>query len=414
VSEARRTENRDPSEGALRELAPQVLGALVRRHGDFTRCEDAVQEALVAAYSAWADAPPDNPRGWLTSVATRRLIDGLRADAARERRESSVAQEARLFAPAPDEPEPTDDTLALLVLCCHPALTAPSQLALTLRAVGGLTTAEIAQALLIPETTVGVRISRAKASIRSAGARFTLPPTEELAQRLDVVRQILYLMFNEGWSASSGPDLLRPDLTAEALRLTRLLHERLPSSNETTGLLALMLLQDSRRETRTDDAGWLVPLAEQDRSRWDSAAIAEGTALVSHALSTGPAGAYQVQAAIAALHAEAPSTEATDWAQIVGLYEALERIAPNPMVSLNRAVAVAMATGPEAGLALVKELSVGPLADHHRLAAVRAHLLELTQDWAGAAAAYREAAAHATNQAEQRFLALRATRASSH
>ncbi|MCW2550189.1 MAG: polymerase subunit sigma-24 [Mycobacterium sp.] len=399
------------TEDLLRELAPQVLGALVRRHGDFARCEDAVQEALVAAHAAWTDQLPDNPRGWLSTVATRRLIDGLRADAARERREEEVAQEARLFAPAADEPEATDDTLALLVLCCHPALTASAQLALTLRAVGGLTTAEIARALLLPEATMGVRISRAKASIRSAGARFVLPPTQELALRLDVVRQILYLMFNEGWSASSGEDLLRPDLTAEALRLTRLLHERLPSSNETTGLLALMLLQDSRRETRIDEAGWLVPLAEQDRSRWDAAAIAEGTALVSQALSTGPAGAYQVQAAIAALHAEATSTAETDWPQIVGLYEALERIAPNPMVSLNRAVAVGMASGPQAGLALVDELAGGPLGGHHRVAAVRAHLLERAGEHAEAARAYREAAANATNQAEQRFLTLRASAA---
>jgi RNA polymerase sigma factor (sigma-70 family) len=395
-------------EDLLRELAPRVLGALMRRHGDFARCEDAVQEALVTAHAAWTDELPENPRGWLTTVATRRLIDGLRADAARERREEALAQEARLFAPAADEPEATDDTLALLVLCCHPALTASSQLALTLRAVGGLTTAEVARALLLPEATMSVRISRAKASIRSAGARFVLPPTEELALRLDVVRQILYLMFNEGWSASSGEDLLRPDLTAEALRLTRLLHERLPSSNETTGLLALMLLQDSRRETRIDDAGWLVPLADQDRSRWDAAAIAEGTALVSQALSTGPAGAYQVQAAIAALHAEAPNTAETDWPQIVGLYEALERIAPNPMVSLNRAVAVGMASGPQAGLTLVDELAGGPLAEHHRVAAVRAHLLERAGDPAAAARAYREAAARATNQAEQRFLTLRA------
>jgi RNA polymerase sigma factor (sigma-70 family) len=399
-------------EGLLRELTPQVLGALVRRHGDFGRCEDATQEALVVAHASWSkDGLPDQPRGWLITVATRRLIDGLRADAARERREAEVSQEARLFAPAAPEMAATDDTLALLVLCCHPALTASSQLALTLRAVGGLTTAEIAQALLLPEATIGVRISRAKATIRAAGARFVLPPTQELAVRLDVVRQILYLMFNEGWSASSGADLLRPDLTTEAVRLTRLLHERLPSSSETTGLLALMLLQDSRRETRTNDAGWLVPLAEQDRSRWDAVAVAEGTTLVTQALSTGPAGPYQVQAAIAALHAEAPSSAETDWAQIVGLYEALERMSPNPMAALNRAVAVAMASGPEAGLTLVKELAEGPLAGHHRVAAVRAHLLELIGDRAGAAISFREAAGRATNQAEQRFLLLRANQA---
>lgn len=398
-----------PVEDLLRGLAPQVLGALVRRHGDFARCEDAVQEAVVAAHAAWtADGLPDAPRAWLRTVATRRLVDDLRATAARERREASVAQQARLFAPAADEPEPGDDALALLVLCCHPALSPPSQLALTLRAVIGLSTAAIGRALLVPESTVGQRISRAKASIRAAGGRFALPGPAELATRLPVVHHVLYLMFNEGWSASEGDELLRPDLTTEAVRLTRLLHKYLPSSTETAGLLALMLLQDSRRGARTDADGALVPLAEQDRSRWDGTAIADGAALVVDALTNGPAGPYALQAAIAAVHAEAPSSAQTDWAQVVGLYDALQRVALSPVADLNRAVAVGMAQGPAAGLAVLDTLADGPLAAHHRLAAVRAHLLEAAGDHAGAARSYQEAAQLATNTREQRFLALRA------
>jgi len=398
-------------EELLRTLSPQVLGALVRRHGDFARCEDAVQEALVAAHPAWStDGLPAQPAAWLRTVATRRLVDGLRADAARERREVSVAREARLFAPAADEPEPQDDVLALLFLCCHPALTPGSQLALTLRTVGGLTTAEVARALLVPEATVGQRISRAKAGIRAAGGRFLLPAGDELVARLPVVHQVLYLVFNEGWSASAGQELLRADLTAEALRLARLLHRHLPSSGETAGLLALMLLQDSRRATRTDPSGALVPLAEQDRSAWDRAQVEEAVALLTRALRAGSAGPYQVQAAIAAVHAEAPSAEQTDWAQVAGLYAVLERLAPNPVATLNRAVAVGMAQGPQAGLDLLAGLADGPLAGHHRLSAVRGHLLERAGDRAGAAAAYRVAAARAANVREQRFLALRAAR----
>ncbi|MGI8535033.1 MAG: RNA polymerase sigma factor [Mycobacteriales bacterium] len=400
-----------PVEDLLCELAPQVLGALVRRHGDFARCEDAVQEAVVAAHAAWtANGLPDAPRAWLRTVATRRLVDDLRATAARERREAAVAQQARLFAPAADEPEAGDDALALLVLCCHPALSPPSQLALTLRAVSGLSTAAVARALLVPAATVGQRISRAKASIRAAGGRFELPGPAELAARLTVVHQVLYLMFNEGWSASEGDELLRPDLTTEALRLARLLHGYLPSSTETTGLLALMLLQDSRRAARTDVDGALVPLAEQDRSRWDGTAIAEGAALVVDALTAGPAGPYALQAAIAAVHAEAPSSAQTDWAQVVGLYDVLQRVAPSPVAELNRAVAVGMAQGPAAGLAVLDALADGPLTAHHRLAAVRAHLLEAAGDHAGAARAYRDAARRAINTREQRFLALRAVR----
>lgn len=397
-------------EDLLRELAPQVLGALVRRHGDFARCEDATQEALVAAHAAWpATGVPDSPRGWLTTVATRRLVDAVRADAARERREAAVSLQVRLFAPpADEEPSERDDSLALLFLCCHPVLRPPAQLALTLRAVGGLSTAEIARVLLLPERTLARRITRAKAEIRAAGARFGLPGGPELLARLDVVHQVLYLMSTEGHSASTGPALRRPELCAEALRLARLLHERLPSSSETTGLLALLLLVDSRRATRQTGDGVLVPLAEQDRTRWDRAAIAEGVVLTEAALRSGPVGPYQVQAAIAALHAEAPSTEDTDWTEIVGLYDVLQRIAPNPVVALNRAVAVGMSEGPAAGLALLDDLAAGPLAGHHRLDAVRAHLLERSGDPSAAAASYRAAASTATNLAEQRFLALRA------
>lgn len=400
-----------PVEDLLRELAPQVLGALVRRHGNLARCEDAVQDAVVAAHAAWsADGLPREPRAWLRTVATRRLVDDVRATAARERREAAVAQDTRLFAPAADVPERGDDGLALLVLCCHPALSAASQLALTLRAVTGLSTAAVARALLVPEATAGQRISRAKATLRAAGGRFTLPDPAELAARLPVVHQVLYLMFNEGWSASEGDELLRPELTTEALRLGRLLHGYLPSSGETTGLLALMLLQDSRRAARTDAGGALVPLAEQDRSRWDQSAVAEGAALVVEALTAGPAGSYALQAAIAAVHAQAPSSERTDWAQVVGLYDALHRLAPNPVVELNRAVAVGMAHGPAAGLAALATLTGGPLAGHHRLAAVQAHLLEAAGDEAAAAERYRTAARLATNAREQRFLALRASR----
>jgi RNA polymerase sigma factor (sigma-70 family) len=294
-------------EDLLRELIPQVLGALVRRHGNLGRCEDALQEALVAAHTAWTgEGVSDSPRGWLTTVATRRLIDAVRADAARERREAAVSQQLRLFAPAADEePASEDDSLALLFLCCHPALSPASQLALTLRAVGGLSTAEIAVALLLPETTVAQRITRAKASVRAAGARFTLPRGPELLIRLDVVHQVLYLMYTEGHSAAIGPGLRRPELCTEAIRLARSLHQRLPSSTETTGLLALLILVDSRRATRETGDGILVPLTKQDRTRWDHDAIAEGAALTTAALRSGSVGPYQLQAAIAALHAQA-------------------------------------------------------------------------------------------------------------
>jgi len=399
-------------EGLLRENAPQVLGALTRRYGNFDACEDALQEALLAAARQWVeDGVPDNPRGWLVTVAARRLVDEVRAEAARRRREDTAAALAGLGpeAPAP-EPRGVDDSLTLLFLCCHPAVTPASQVALTLRAVGGLTTAQIAAAFLVPEPTMAARISRAKQQIRAAGARFELPPDPERSARLAVVLHVLYLIFNEGYTATSGDDLTRPDLAAEAIRLARMVHRRLPEDGEVAGLLALMLLTDARRPARTGPGGELVPLAEQDRGRWDAAAIAEGSALVTAVLGHAALGPYQLQAAIAALHDEAADTASTDWPQIAQLYAVLEHVAPNPVVTLNRAVAVAMVDGPAAGLALLAELDGGPLAGQHRLPAVRAHLLERAGDVAGAVENYRLAAQRTASAPERRYLLAQADR----
>jgi RNA polymerase sigma factor (sigma-70 family) len=410
--------SRDGTERLLRELAPQVLGALVRRYGHFDRCEDAVQEALLAAAVQWpAQGMPANPRGWLVTVAARKLTDQWRSDQARQRREAAVAARApadEALAPGPgdqEHPPDRDDTLTLLVLCCHPALSPASQVALTLRAVGGLTTAQIARAFLVPEATMAQRISRAKQRIKQAGAAFRLPPEPERAERLRVVLQVLYLIFNEGYTASSGPDLHRVELTAEAIRLTRAVRELLPGDGEVAGLLALMLLTDARRPARTRDDGALVPLAEQDRGLWISASIAEGVALLTPALARSPVGPYQVQAAIAAVHAEAGRAQDTDWPQILALYELLERIAPNPMVTLNRAVATAMVRGPEAGLDLLRSLEGDDrVAGHHRLEAVRAHLQELAGDHQAARAGYQLAARRTTSLPERRYLQDRAAR----
>ncbi|WBB57634.1 sigma-70 family RNA polymerase sigma factor [Verrucosispora sp. WMMD573] len=400
----------------LRRLAPQLLGTLVRRYGDFGRAEEAVQEALVAAVERWPlDGVPEQPSGWLHTVAARRYVDLVRTEAARARRERTaldLAPRDALVAPPPDAETPRDDLLELFLLCCHPALPAPAQLALTLRAVGGLTTAEIATAFLVSERTMGQRISRAKQRLREAGARFAPPPAAERRARLSVVRQVLYLMFNEGYSASSGPRLRRADLTGQALRLTRRLHEQLPDDGETAGLLALMVLTEARAAARVGPDGELVPLAEQDRRRWDRTAIDEGRALVERSLAAAPPGPYRIQAAIAAVHAEASSTEATDWPQVLALYQLLEQVAPNPVVTLNRAVAVGMVHGPAAALALLSEVESGPLAGHHRLHAVRAHLLELADDRAAAAAQWRAAADHAGSYPERRYLLRRAAAAS--
>ncbi|WP_328853730.1 sigma-70 family RNA polymerase sigma factor [Micromonospora globbae] len=404
-------------EDLLRELAPQVLGVLARRFDDFATAEDAVQEALLAAATQWpVEGVPGNPRGWLIQVAYRRMIELVRAETARRRREDLVARrepDDRRVAPAVDDQLTAgrDDTLVLLFLCCHPALSPASAIALTLRAVGGLSTAEIAHAFLVPEATMAQRISRAKQRIRDSGVPFRMPEAADRAARLAAVRHVLYLIFTEGHTSSAGPDLRRVDLSAEAIRLTRALHERLPDDSETAGLLALMLLTEARSPARTGPSGELISLAEQDRGRWDAAAIAEGVDLVTRALPRGPVGPYQIQAAIAALHDEAPSAEETDWPQILALYEVLEARSGSPVVALNRAVATAMVHGPDAGLAALTELAGDPrLAGHHRLYAARAHLHEMAGDRDRAVADYRAAAARTSSVPEQRYLTMRAAR----
>jgi RNA polymerase sigma factor (sigma-70 family) len=399
----------------LHRLAPQVLGVLLRRHGGFDWCEDAVQEALLAAWVQWPDqGVPDNPHGWLVTVASRRLVDQVRSDQARRRRETTRATQQvddAEIAPSPDQQGPTDrdDTLTLLFLCCHPALTPASQVALTLRAVGGLTTAEIARAFLVPEATMAPRISRAKQRIRTAGARFETPAPPEWAERLGAVLHVLYLIFNEGYTASSGPDLQRHELAEEAIRLTRTVHRLLPDDGEVAGLLALMLVTDARRPARTDAEGALVPLAEQDRTRWDRASIDEGLALVTVAMARSRLGPYLLQAAIAALHVQAPSNAETDWEQIRVLYQILARIAPNPMVTLNQAVAVAMTRGPEAGLDLLRPLDDDArMTRHHRLHAVRGHLQDLAGDHAAARESFQTASRLTTSLPEQQYLLRRA------
>ena len=395
-------------EDLLRELTPQVLGALVRRYGQFEACEDAVQEAALAAAVQWPDdGVPDNPRGWLTTVASRRMIDQMRSDHARRERETSTTAAEMI----PDDVPDTDDTLVLLFLCCHPTLTAASQTALTLRAVGGLSTAEIARAFLVPEATMAARISRAKQRIKAAGSEFSLPKDDEREERLRVVLHVLYLIFNEGYTASSGSELHRPDLAREAIRLTRMVHTQLPEDSEVTGLLALMLLTHARRDARTTASGDLVPLDQQDRTRWDRDLVDEGIGLIKASLAGSTLGPYQLQAAIAATHADAATTEETNWSQVHALYLILERIAPNPIVTLNRAIALAETEGPQAGLDLLSTLdSDERMAKHHRLLSVRAHLLEKTGDTAGAYEHYRRAAKATASIAEQRYLETRASR----
>ncbi len=396
-------------EDLLRELAPQVLGTLVRRHSQFDACEDAVQEALLAAAKQWAaDGIPDNPRSWLLTVASRRLIDTWRSEASRQHREEAAAVlDIAGRGPASE----TDDTLALVFLCCHPSLSVPSQLALTLRAVGGLTTAEIARAFMVPEATMAKRISRAKERIKAAGMRFELPPETERPDRLRVVMQVLYLVFNEGYTTSSGPTLQRADLTTEAIRLTRMLRQLAPEEGEVAGLLALMLLTDARRAARTDEDGWLVQLDDQRRELWNSAQITEGVDLLTRTLGKGPVGPYQLQAAIAAVHDEARTAAETDWPQILALYEVLEQVSPGPVVTLNRAVAVARVHGSRAGLAIVGTLDNDErMAHNHRLEAVRAHLLERAGDIEAARKSYELAARMTASLPERRYLALRAAR----
>ena len=401
----------------LRDLAPQVLGAVLRRGHDFGSSEDAVQEALIAAATQWPrDGVPDDPRAWLIQVASRRFADHVRAETARRRREAFVVslvppeQQVALAADCDDAAE-RDDTLVLLFMCCHPALSRSSAIALTLRAAGGLTTAEIARAFLVPEATMAQRISRAKQSVKDSAVPFSMPTAEERAQRLAAVLHVLYLVFNEGYTATSGPDLHRSDLSGEALRLTRMLHALLPADGEVAGLLALMRLTDARRAARTGPSGELIPLTEQDRSRWDRSAIAEGVALLTATLPRGSIGPYQLQAAIAAVHGEAARAEDTDWPQILALYDLLQRMSDNPMVTLNRAIAMAMVHGPAAGLELLKGLDADArMAATHRLDAVRAHLLERAGDREAAIALYGRAAGRTASIPERDYLVMQAAR----
>jgi RNA polymerase sigma factor (sigma-70 family) len=399
----------------LRALAPQVLGALMRRTRDFDTAEDAVQEALLAASQAWPqEGQPDDPRAWLIRVASRRLTDHLRSEVARRRREDEVAGEivrAHEALSMADIEAEGDDTLLLLFMCCHPSLTPPSAIALTLRAVAGLTTLEIANAFLVSEATMAQRISRAKQTVKASGVGFEMPDPAQWAARLRAVLHVLYLIFNEGYASSVGPELQRLDLSNEAIRLARAVHCLAPDDGEATGLLALMLLTDARRAARTGGAGDLIPLDEQDRALWDKHAIREGVELVTAALGRGAVGPYQLQAAIAAVHDEAASTDSTDWPQILALYTLLERMSDNPMVSLNRAVAHAMVHGPRAGLAQVEVLAADErLADHYRIDAVAAHLLERAGDDAAAIERFRRAASRTTSVPEQRYLMDRAAR----
>ena len=402
------------SEHLLRDLAPQVLGAVVRRFRDFAAAEDAVQEALVAAAVQWPrEGAPANPRAWLIHVAARRMTDHIRSESARRRRETEVVAEQTFLTPPPEivSDIEQDDTLVLLYMCCHPALSPSSAIALTLRAVGGLTTAEIAHAFLVPEATMAQRISRAKQTIKSSGVPFRMPTPREHAQKTRDVLHVLYLVFNEGYTASAGPQLQRSDLSAEAIRLTRAVRLLLPDDCEVAGLLALMLLTDARRAARTGTDGELIPLTKQDRACWDQAGISEGVAILTETLPRGSIGPYQLQAAIAAVHDEAARAEDTDWPQILALYELLRRMSANPMVTLNHAIAAAMVHGPSKGLALLDALDADDrLAGHHRLPAVRAHLMEMAGDRQAAIAHYQIAGARAASLPERNYLILQAAR----
>jgi RNA polymerase sigma factor (sigma-70 family) len=397
-------------EHLLRELTPQVLSTLIRRYRDFAASEDAVQEALLAAATQWPkDGLPDNPRGWLIQVASRRMIDSIRSERTRRNREEISAKEASQAA-ANAQPE-EDDTLILLFLCCHSALTPSSAIALTLRAVGGLTTAEIAHAFLVPEATMAQRISRAKQTIKASGEPFRPPTEAEKAERVRAVLHVLYLIFNEGYASTFGTELQRVELSAEAIRLARSIHSMLPTDPEVAGLLALMLLTDARRPARTTRDGEVVPLDKQDRSLWNRQQISEGIQLLTSALSKASIGPYQLQAAIAAVHDEAATAKDTDWTQILALYELLKRMSDNPVVLLNHAIAVAMVHGAAAGLDLLDTLSTDArLKGQHRLDAVRAHLLEMAGDTEAALVHYQRAADRATSVPERNYLIGQAAR----
>ena len=403
----------------LRDLAPQVLGAVTRRHGDFADAEDAVQDALISAAKQWpASGVPDNPRGWLYQVALRRLIDQARSDGSRRERELTVAREfSDSVAPEPTMPDAHsadgDDTLLLLFMCCHPSLTPASAIALTLRAVGGLTTREIASAFLVPEATMAQRISRAKQQIKASAIPFAEPGAADRASRTQSVLRILYLIFNEGYASSEGADFVRTDLSNEAIRLVRALYAVSADDAEVGGLLSLMLLTDARRAARTGPSGELIPLDQQDRSLWDQSRVAEGVTLISALLAKGMVGPYQVQAAIAAIHDEARTVDETDWPQILAFYILLERMSDNPMVSLNRAIAAAMVHGPEAGLVQLDALAEDSrIMTHYRLDAARAHLNERAGDLHRAAAHFRAAADRTASLPERNYLLAKVARLS--
>jgi RNA polymerase sigma factor (sigma-70 family) len=411
-----KTSRWDPaSERLLRELAPQVLGVVSRRFRDFSSAEDAVQEAMLAAFRQWPnEGAPENPRGWLIRVASRRMTDLLRNQSARRERETAVTAEFGADVDPMEEFEmdmDPEDTLILYLMCCHPALSSSSAIALTLRAVGGLTTAEIANAFLVPETTMAQRISRAKQSIRTSGVPFRAPTPQERKERLPAVLHVLYLIFSEGYTSSVGASLQRLDLAREAIRLTRSARALLPEDTEVAGLLALMLLTDARRNARTGPDGELISLDKQDRGLWDREEIAEGSALLKLALSKGVVGLYQLQAAIAAVHDEAPRAEDTDWPQILALYKLMQHVAPGPMVTLNEAIAVAMVYGPASGLERLRVLdSDESMNTHYRLDAVRGHLYEMLGDGEKAVHHYRAAAAGTTSLLEQNYLIAQAAR----
>jgi RNA polymerase sigma factor (sigma-70 family) len=401
-------------EELLRELTPYVLGSVIRRFRDFAAAEDAVQEASIAAAIQWQrDGLPSNPQAWLTKVASRRMVDHIRAESARRRHESEMVLDAALATASTeiDTSPQEDDTLILLFMCCHPSLTPASAIALTLRAVGGLTTLQIANAFLVPETTMAQRISRAKQTIKQSGVPFESPSGR--TQRLRAVLHVLYLIFNEGYTSSVGANLRRDDLAHEAMRLTRIVHKLQPDDAEVAGLLALMLLTDARRLARTNEVGELIPLAQQDRARWDREQIDEGIELISATLPLGSVGPYQLQAAIAAIHDEAVRAEDTDWPQILALYDLLSRMSDNPMVRLNHAIAVAMVHGVAKGLELLDTLKADArIANHYRLDSVRAHLLELAGERDRAVEHYRAAAVKTASLPERNYLLTQAARLS--
>jgi len=411
------TQAQNPSiEELLRELTPYVLGSVIRRFRDFAAAEDAVQEASIAAAVQWQrDGLPSNPRAWLTKVASRRMVDHIRGESARRRHESEMVLDTALASASTeiDTSPKEDDTLILLFMCCHPSLTPASAIALTLRAVGGLTTLQIANAFLVPETTMAQRISRAKQTIKHSGVPFESPSPAERTQKLRAVLHVLYLIFSEGYTSSVGANLRRDDLAHEAMRLTRIVHKLQPDDAEVAGLLALMLLTDARRLARTNEDGELIPLAQQDRARWDREQIAEGIEIISATLPKGSVGPYQLQAAIAAIHDEAVRAEDTDWPQILALYDLLSRMSDNPMVRLNHAIAVAMVHGVARGLELLDTLKADDrIANHHRLDSVRAHLLELVGDRDRAVEHYRAAAVKTASLPERNYLLTQAARLS--